>query len=707
MGLNRNLCRSRIINCFLNILIFILSITFLISVYSGVQTKILGHNYNNFFGYAIFEVETGSMAGTINIGDWIIVKLTTVVNVNDIITYELDGNYVTHRLVSKYKNAYITKGDANGGKDDPIKSSQIVGKVVNILPHLGLLRKTLFNPAVLIAIIITLFLFEYALRKKKQEREKIDKDMYWYLNLVVEKISLFVDRILKKTYSKGEEVIKKKILEQDDLLVTKEEPKPLETTTNHYQDEDELAKTSLYRVISVTEDGKSKQPTTQITKAEVEDYYKDEDELDKTALYRVIAVDASEVDQTLLEIAQNELSEPKLEVQTEVTMPKVETETGGENLTQLNLELIKGEKKAKNLIDLIMATKKTELEDLIMILGETDPSYIRRVGIRNDFITTYIEAQYYNYYKGEGRGLRDRRALLKVEAVLKDQAQKMIKASQSKNPKQVQIIKQYLEIILLVAKLDQAQKAIKTAKAQQEFYKKVLSEYRQEWAKNQIESVVTAILKRQKEYEQGQNQFWEQLETNMFNLELKQLKANKEMYAVNLEHNLKFSKVYSDYIIDKTYTEGVIAEDKISILFTLLAKQLVTDLFSSNYKTKYLFYLPPSLYKKERKLQGLLKMMTDRFALTKTIILITFTDLVEHYQVIKKLRKKGFSLGLVLNKEIKTNKKTKSYINVVSYVFLNKSNITVPKVKTMLPEELLNKIIPANLTVKITDLEGE
>ena len=41
------------------------------------QTMFLGKAYNNFFGYSFFEVETGSMAGTIEIGDWIVVKLDT------------------------------------------------------------------------------------------------------------------------------------------------------------------------------------------------------------------------------------------------------------------------------------------------------------------------------------------------------------------------------------------------------------------------------------------------------------------------------------------------------------------------------------------------------------------------------------------------------------------------------------------------------
>jgi signal peptidase I len=118
------------INYFLAILILIFGIVLLISIYTSVQTKILGNDYSDFFGYSIFEVQTGSMADTINAGDWVIVKLTQKVELNDIVTYELGGEYITHRVIEVYSNTYITKGDANSGKDDPIKQDQIVGKVV-------------------------------------------------------------------------------------------------------------------------------------------------------------------------------------------------------------------------------------------------------------------------------------------------------------------------------------------------------------------------------------------------------------------------------------------------------------------------------------------------------------------------------------------------------------------------------------------------
>ena len=67
---------EKIINYVLDILIFVFGIVLLISLYISIQTKVFKNDYANFFGYSIFEVQTGSMSGTIEAGDWIIVDLS-------------------------------------------------------------------------------------------------------------------------------------------------------------------------------------------------------------------------------------------------------------------------------------------------------------------------------------------------------------------------------------------------------------------------------------------------------------------------------------------------------------------------------------------------------------------------------------------------------------------------------------------------------
>lgn len=106
----QNIILEKTTNIFLNILIGIFVIILLVSIYSGFQVKVLKNDYANFFGYSMFEVQTGSMSDYIEAGDWIILKLTKNVDTNDVITYKQDGNYITHRIIEAYNGTYITNG---------------------------------------------------------------------------------------------------------------------------------------------------------------------------------------------------------------------------------------------------------------------------------------------------------------------------------------------------------------------------------------------------------------------------------------------------------------------------------------------------------------------------------------------------------------------------------------------------------------------
>ena len=155
-------------NIILDFLIIILGIIILINVYSCIQVKILNKSYSSFFGYSAFEVKTGSMKPTISPSDVIIVKNEKNPNVNDIITYKNKDDFITHRVVEKSGNNYITKGDANNTRDNAITSDDVVGKVVHVLPKFGIIRKTIvWGIGIIFAILIIRQAMNMGKRKNK------------------------------------------------------------------------------------------------------------------------------------------------------------------------------------------------------------------------------------------------------------------------------------------------------------------------------------------------------------------------------------------------------------------------------------------------------------------------------------------------------------------------------------------------------------
>ena len=737
---------EKIINFLLNILIFIFGVILIVSIYTGVQTKLLGNDYTDFFGYSIFEVQTGSMEDTINAGDWIVVKLTQKVKLDDIVTYRLDKEYITHRIIEVYNGTYITKGDANNAKDDPIDQSQIVGKVVKILGNFGILRKTLFNPGVLITLIITLFLFNMAVKKNKIDAEKAkgedikEENMYLIFESLVKKGGILFKNIRKKVikyinkhrgkiqsleeYKKAhaKKYEEKKIEAQKENTLfkvvsansEKEEDELIHSVQKSEEEirkEEELEKTSIFRVISVDSNEVDDKYKVAPQKDEEVDI---EDDLDKTSLFRVIPVDASEIGDTLLEIARNEMkvSEQKDKKQKKNADLNSEKEEepiveDNETLTKINLESIKSKLgNHKNIIETSMFIKKEEINELIDILVD-EKIRTKEITVKNIFINTYINAKYYNYFGDKDIESTGKSSVLKNKKVINKVANELISNYKGSNKRYNEIVDTYNNIFILIANLESAKDSIEEIKVRNEFYKKEIAKFYKNWDIQKEAQIVAKIGQIQKKYNDIFGYFLQKLETNMFNLKFNKLSNKKDMYGLELEHNISFSKVYSDYVIDKTYTEGVVAEDKLSVLLNLLSMQLIKDMVSANFNRKYILYIPKSLYAKEKKFEKLLRVIDDKYAKDNVLILTTFEDLLINKQFLKRIKKMGYKFALVFNKETTIKEKNRGDLYIADYVFINKKIPNMAIVISYIPDELLDNVIYEDIVDKIGDFRGE
>ena len=127
------------------------SVLVALCVYTFIMTDILKKDYVNIFGYTYFVVATGSMSGTIEVNDVVIVKLGEQVAINDIITYQgEEGEFITHRVVKKIGNQIITQGDVNNTQDEPITKEDVVGIVKLVISPSFILK--------LIAVLLIVFI---------------------------------------------------------------------------------------------------------------------------------------------------------------------------------------------------------------------------------------------------------------------------------------------------------------------------------------------------------------------------------------------------------------------------------------------------------------------------------------------------------------------------------------------------------------------
>lgn len=653
---------KKFINVLLNVLIVLFSITLLISIYSAVQTKIFKKKYSDFFGYSVFEVKTGSMVPTIKVGDWIIVHKSDTYNLKDIVTYEKDGEYITHKIVQVYNTTFVTRGDANNKDDDPINQSQIVGKVVKILPAFGLLRQTVFNPVVLIALMITIVLFNSAFKDNK-----------------------FIKDFIK--------MIKSRKPKEKVVSVPVSEPK-----VEDIKPQEEIAEEKKIEAIPLKEEKKydfSDMPEEA-----------EEDDLEKTALYRFITVDATEVDNTFLEIAKHELDATPTEVKEapEEEIPEV-VESEPEEKSGINLSILKSRKIGKqsnSIVDKVISIKQESYDEILKLIVEKT-NISQEDEIKKVYADAYCQTRFYNYYANDETKeyslSNTRKYLISIKKeLLKNYADKELLTP---------IIEKYCVAFILIANLEEAFLNISDRKAKNIYYKKTLIEFSksQKWGNNKLNYVIDKVSDVQKKYYGVIEYLFKKTQTNDFKISVDSVANKKEMLFVDLEHNISFDELYSEYIIDKTYSQGIIAETKLNVLLTLIMQEIAKDVLSADFNKKYLVYVPKSLYKKESKLDAALKIFNNDYAKRNIFILLNYKTASAHLSLIKSNLKKGYKFAVFFDDE--EDNITMSSLVLFDYILVNQRNVEAIKTISSMSDDILDKVVNIGSSKKCNEYESD
>ena len=693
---------EKIINYVLDILIFVFGIVLLISLYISIQTKVFKNDYANFFGYSIFEVQTGSMSGTIEAGDWIIVDLSKKPKLNDIVTYESNGNFITHRVIEIYGSTYVTMGDANSAKDDPIDGEEIVGTVSKILPRLGIIRKTLFNPVVLIAVIIVLFVLNWTFKNKNNVKTKES----------VNKVVLNMKDVLMKLIDKIKEIINSK---KSIKPVIKELPK-IETKKDNdisFSREEMLnsavdnsigkESNNIENVTDKKDDIKSTDSINNNSKEEVtNNEVSREDDLSKTAMYRFVFVDKDEFNKDNIKnvvIEKPEVEEVKVEPKKEIVIEEKKEDS------DVKLELINDTKKAKNIIDKVMSIKVEEFKDILVILEGEDRDLVNEITIKNEFFKAYINVRYYNIY--EANEFNNPRFVSRVENTIKKLGSKMISEYKGSDNKYSDKIEKYIRLFMTVANFEQIYNSRADNKRKQELYFKTLNNYYRDddLDNSNIKYLVNSILKIKKKYDDTIFYILDSLSSDEFGLKFSRINDLKNTFGVKLLQNIDFDKMYSSYIINKTYKEGIIAEDKMSVTIALLLKQLVLDMLNADYDNKYVIYLPSSLYDKEKKCERFIKSLNDDYAKSHVSVLVSIKDFLDNRDYIKEFTKEGYNFSIVYDSEVKILYEDYGNLYIANNIFIDKDSINVKKVFAFIPEEIYSRFIYDDILNKVDGSE--
>ena len=131
------------------------------------------------------------MKPNINSGDVVLVKTINgdkeEIKKGDVITFRKNLEVITHRVIdieeNNGENVYVTKGDNNNLEDqERVEKSELLGKVVVVIPYLGNIIGILENKIIfliLVLIFLILLLYKINIQEKKENRrlkKKIDDE---------------------------------------------------------------------------------------------------------------------------------------------------------------------------------------------------------------------------------------------------------------------------------------------------------------------------------------------------------------------------------------------------------------------------------------------------------------------------------------------------------------------------------------------------
>lgn len=144
-----------------------------VGIYSMNASMLGGNALPMPFGFGMTVVLSGSMEPELSVDDLLIVAPAETYEVGDVVVFQTQRTAVVHRIIAINGDEIITRGDANTGDDEPITKENIKGKVVFVIPLVGMLINFIKSPVGTILLLgLAIWLLESSFKKEKEQKSE-------------------------------------------------------------------------------------------------------------------------------------------------------------------------------------------------------------------------------------------------------------------------------------------------------------------------------------------------------------------------------------------------------------------------------------------------------------------------------------------------------------------------------------------------------
>lgn len=278
--------------------------------------------------------------------------------------------------------------------------------------------------------------------------------------------------------------------------------------------------------------------------------------------------------------------------------------------------------------------------------------------IIEEFLRTYINARYYNVQNSEKPARAFYMRILDELEYKEDMLMEKCDAeAESLDEKQSRLnlihsIKEAFGYVLFFDNVRNIEN-FKTIDSLHEIIEKMLESVEKDFDIKNPKDVEEKLYQEVKSDMIEKDIFLDKFETDEFSLVFENANFDENFYFVELEHNIKMPMQYSESAINKVFTEGIIAEDKLQIEYILLSTVAIRDIINGNFKDCYIAEFETSLFKKKQKLNGILALIENQALQEKINLNIKYADYIKNQKSVLEYIKRGFSFVITLDDTLK------------------------------------------------------
>lgn len=301
----------------------------------------------------------------------------------------------------------------------------------------------------------------------------------------------------------------------------------------------------------------------------------------------------------------------------------------------------------KNIMDMYLNFTEKRIKKYMKMI------YVRFYNekIVSEYLKTYVNARYYNI---RNTSKPARAFYLRIIDELEFKEQILIKKDKAKqNLKMISNVRKVFAYILFfdnVRKVENFKKIDSLREIIKRIMEIVTADFNIKTSKEKEESLYKEITSDMLDADI----FLDKFETDEFMLNFENCEQREELYFTELEHNIKMPMQYSDVAIDKVFSEGIVAEDKLQVEYMLLSVMSVRDIIEGNFKDTYVAEFTNTLFKKKAKLDSILSIIDNQALQDKININLDYSDYIKYQKIVLEYTNKGYNFAITLDNTIKS-----------------------------------------------------